>query len=125
MTFPCTISSFSFYRVYCLPIFIRFTLILRVYFQATSTSNGLCLPQSKPRRCRQKSWEQLQDFYHGIKCPVTPIIAGVGAPEYLSIVGHERCLSENQDRGFVSVCLPGSKPLSCEVKITNRAVFLF
>ena len=101
-----------------------FNLLQSLYFQASSTSNGLCLPHSKPRRCREKAWEQLQDYYHGIKCPETPIIGGVGAPEYLSIVGHERCLGENLNGGFVSICMPGVKPLSCEVKIKNRTIFV-
>ena len=73
------------------------------------------MPLSKPRRCREKAWEQLQDYYHGVKCPEPAQIGGVGAPEYLSIDGHRDCLDENQENGFTSICIPPVKKSNCEV----------
>ena len=73
------------------------------------------MPDSKPRRCREKAWEQLQDYYHGVKCPMTSQIGGVGAPQYLSVDGHQECLDEEVEGGFTTVCLPGKKPANCEV----------
>lgn len=80
------------------------------------------MPETKPRRCRDKAWQQLQNYYHGVKCPAPEVtlIGGVGAPEYLSIAGHESCLDENQEDGFTSSCIPAVKPSNCEVKNTNH-----
>ena len=85
------------------------------------------MPPTKPRRCREKAWEQLQDYYHGVICPGSevPLIGGVGAPEYLSIAGHENCLDENQEDGFTSSCIPAVKPSNCEVQITIQFTFHF
>ena len=75
------------------------------------------MPDSKPRRCREKAWEQLQDYYHGVRCPITTNIGGVGAPQYLSVDGHSECLDEENEGGFQTVCLPGTKPADCQVII--------
>ena len=54
-----------------------------------------CLPSTRPDRCIPPAWEELQQKYHGAKCPERPSI-GLGAPEYLSIAGHEDCLGTYQ-----------------------------
>ena len=81
------------------------------------SSKGLCMPDVKPRRCRENAWQQLQVHYHGVKCPGSEVVSigGVGAPEYLSVAGHENCLGENQEDGFTSSCVPAIKPSDCEV----------
>ena len=67
------------------------------------------------------------NYYHGVKCPGSEVasIGGVGAPEYLSIAGHENCLGENQEDGFTSSCIPAIKPLDCEVRIKYHFVLDF
>ena len=74
------------------------------------------MPTSRPRRCREKAWEQLQDYYHGVKCPQ----ANVGAPEYLSIDGHKECLGENHGDDYSSVCLPEVKLFTCQVYLNLK-----
>ena len=59
--------------------------------------------------------------FYGVKCPASEslLIEGVGTPEYLSIVGHEHCLDEQQEDGFTSSCIPTVKPEDCQVDERN------
>ena len=86
-------------------------------YKPSPSYSAKCLPSIKPYWCVQKAWEELQQKYHGAQCPERPSsIIGLGAPEYLSISGHEDCLGTYQpspSSSYTAVCLPSSRPSAC------------
>ena len=77
------------------PIIAGHENCLGTYKPPKASYTAKCLPSTRPYWCVQKAWEELQQKYHGAKCPERPSI-GLGAPEYLSIAGHEDCLGTYQ-----------------------------
>ena len=77
------------------PIIAGHENCLGTYKPPQASYTAKCLPSTRPYWCVQKAWEELQQKYHGAKCPERPSI-GLGAPEYLSIAGHEDCLGTYQ-----------------------------
>merc|ERR1711962_416496 len=81
-----------------------------------SSSSALCLPQSKPEYCSERSWNDLQDVWegNGRNCPppdddpIEPIqpIGGFNglAPKY------QNCLTEYFPPSGPEKCLPAIKP---------------
>ena len=81
-----------------------------------SSSSELCLPQSKPEYCSERSWNDLQDVWegNGRNCPppdddpIDPIqpIGGFNglAPKY------QNCLTEYYPPSGPEKCLPAIKP---------------
>ena len=77
----------------------------------------ICLPSVKPESCDSNAWTELkQELTAGRinECPSRKKRAL--PPKYLSIDGHQDCLSDHSPTIGAShreICLPSSKPLSC------------
>ena len=75
-----------------------------------------------PDDCLLPAWEDLQNTYDGKKCPEFPLWQnspvetqiGLGAPGYLSVLGHEDCLDTYSPApGRTEKCMPKSRPDIC------------
>ena len=86
-------------------------------YEPSPAYTELCLPSEKPRPCLDNSWKQLKNVFNGAKCPAKkpPIsFVGLGAPEYLSVPGHQDCLGTfNSGPSSTEKCLPTTKPAAC------------
>ena len=82
-------------------------------YSPSPVSTAYCLPSTKPSNCLPPAWTELQQKFDGENCPAEKVI-GLGAPEYLSIPGHEDCLGTyNPSPSFEANCLPSTKPSKC------------
>jgi hypothetical protein len=92
----------------------------------SGTHQELCLPSTKPVSCEKPAWNKLQKVFIGKDCDnqqasnLSVGIASLGGaqglpPKYLSITGHNDCLSSHTPRGasHSEICLPRSKPATC------------
>ena len=88
-----------------------FEVCLGKYNPTSSSSSAWCIPSTKPSSCIQSAWDKIQGVFRGERCPMT---IGLGAPEYLSVSGHEDCLGKyNPSPSYTAKCLPSNKPSSC------------
>ena len=132
LSFPVTCSSFKHYCLLLLnflgdrpiqPDPIRGDCLST--FSPAPGETEECLPKEIPAKCFPPAFEDLQNTYEGKRCPDFPIwqnspvrterpSVGLGAPEYLSVLGHEDCLDTYSPApGRLETCMPKSIPDDC------------
>ena len=83
-------------------------------YQPSPSYTANCLPSIKPSRCTSQAWTELGQKFNGQICPTLSQSVRLGAPEYLSIVGHQDCLQTYQPSpSYTANCLPSNKPSRC------------
>ena len=84
-------------------------------YQGSSHSEK-CMPRTRPVGCDFRAWRKLLEVFEGIGCPVR--LGGSTSalpPAYLSVSGHQDCLSSHQprDASHTEKCIPQSQPGNC------------
>ena len=88
-------------------------------YSASPTHTEKCLPMRRPQRCLPPAFKKLEEVFEGGRCPSLPVwqnspSLGMAPPEYLSVVGHEKCLDSYSPRpGHTEKCLPERRPRLC------------
>ena len=77
-----------------------------------------CLPKNKLQLCSNVAWKKLKKVFKGAGCPSAPRLIGrTGPPLYLSVEGHEKCLTGRTPVGQALIkCMPVEKPEDCSQK---------